>query len=330
MTFRTSGPFALAAAAAVLVRLLPAIVAGLALPLAATFAQDAAPTETVKQRITGPYRIEIRTHPAPGIFSDPESSFSIWRDGRIVFLQTGNDDYPVTYDFAQRQTGRGKWSLLRFAASDQSPLANLANALVIREDYSSIHCCSSALIFLLRPRFVFVGEVRGAFWWNRQVDQQVKADLLVFDRLDMPDPIPAYIYCEVNLQLRQSTLHIDQGLQRRPPYSDRFLKARAAKIRERKYWGEASDLLWPEDNSRLIQSMSALIYSGNANQARRLMNLAWRPDIPGKTEWARKFWAQLRQSPYWTELETLARVPVPPGAVERDDDPRPICYEIGE
>jgi hypothetical protein len=167
--------------------------------VASGIAQDSSDV-LVDHRDIGPYHIEIRTVPSriSGFFGDFESTLTIRRDGRTVFRRLGQEvdkngvaRWPVSYDFAGRQNGVGTQDYDHFSASDQSPLADPTKTLVIRKE-TTFEFPNSALVFLLQPRFKFVGEIKNAFWWYHpsEVEAPIKADLLVLGsgRLASSDP----------------------------------------------------------------------------------------------------------------------------------------------
>ena len=200
------------------------------------------------------------------------------------------------------------------------------DTLIVRKSYNSIHCCDYALVFRLAPKFQFLGEL-AAFWSeDRDLRPPPQADLLVLDPGPFPtDYMDGGIYCEVNLKLRGAALHVDAALQRKPPYSRRLLRFLADQLRHEHFWGDPASGLTDQDNPSLIQFMMSLIYTGNAGQARELMEMAWPVDLPGKKEWAADFWKERKKSPWWREIAALS-AGASAGGMERDEDIWPICY----
>lgn len=266
---------------------------------------------TLDHLVFGAYRIDI--------WGGPGAALAIRRNGKLVF---------------RRRDTETRWYTIvngdSLYTSEDSPLRR-DDTLVIEESYLSAHCCASALIFQLAPEFRLVAEIPFAFWrrddgWGMRPDP-VRADLLVLD--EGPDPgrsIAAMVFCEVSLRLRGAELHVDANVQRQPPYSRRFLVFLAGKLRERRQWGEAGGGLTDQDNPSLVQFMMSLVYTGNIYQAHELLDMAWPADLPGKEEWAAKFWAEREKSPYWREIAALSRRSDDAGAQPRDEDIWPICY----
>jgi hypothetical protein len=271
----------------------------------------------VVYRAFGAYHLDIWD-------SVKHASLTIRREGKVVF---------------ERRAGPYPWGVApgfsldrRFKARLGSPFTDDRKAVVVRFVTHDIHCCDPALIFLLQPEFHFI-EVPYAFWDVPDSPSMpaTAADLLVLDPGPQPDgSMPGQIFCEVNLRLRGHALHVDADLQRRPPYSRRFLTALARRLHEFDQWGDGAHALTPQDNPQLEQFMMALIYTGNAAQARELMDRAWRDEIPDKQEWAAKFWADRKKSPYWPEIAALSTGARPAKGGERDDDFWPICYATGD
>jgi hypothetical protein len=296
-------------------------------------AQELTDLHLKAERVIGPYRIEIREgsiwHSA--FEQDIKDILTIRRDGKVIFRQGQgeNESRWVNYDFAARQNGLGDQKFGRFSAGDRSPLANTRRMLVIRKTENPVHCCGAALIFALEPKFRYLGVVFNAFWfqYRQRGGQPVKADLLALDTLDMPGPIPGYAYCEVNLALRGGAFRVDRKLQRLPPYSDRLLEAQATELRKPEHWEPFDGFVFPTENEDLFYAMMTLVYSGNADQARRLLELTWPPGKPGEKKAAKEFWAKLRQSRYWPEISTLGKIKA--DGPERHADPTPICYGAG-
>jgi hypothetical protein len=253
------------------------------------------------------------------IWNGPGAAVSIKRNGKLVFRR--HDDEQVQYFFVRGDALR---------TSETSPL-RASNILVVKEAYGSIHCCDSALIFQLAPEFRRIAEIPFAFWLRDDGGgvrpDPVEADLLVLDAGPYAGTaISARVFCEVSLRLRGTELHVDPVLQRRAPYSRRLLAFLAGKLGERRQWGEAGGGLTDQDNPSLEQFMMSLIYTGNIYQAHELMDMAWPADLPGKQEWAAKFWAERKESPYWQEISALSQRTGDDSGVTRDEDPWPICY----
>jgi hypothetical protein len=78
------------------------------------------------------------------------------------------------------------------------------------------------------------------------------------------------------------------------------------------------------DNDSYVDVTMESAFSGNIDQARRLMDKAWLPGYPGKKEWADLFWKSLPDHPYWREIEQLRRIKA--DAPPRDSLSRLPCY----
>lgn len=273
----------------------------------------------ILHRVFGGYSLDIKN-------TLPRSWLTVRHDGKIVFERRDTETpWGVGHQFSL--TGD-------FKAGKSSPFSDPRKALIVRDVSGGLHCCDSALVFLLEPEFHFLAEVPYVFWDvpdAPSAHRPTVADLLVLDAGPEPQgSAPSQIFCEVNLRLRDQALHVDAELQRQPPYSRRFLTFLAGRLHEAREWGDAAGALTDQDNPALVQFMMALIYTGNADQARQLMEMAWRDDIPGKEDWAADFWAARKSSPYWQEIAALSAAPGRDRGDERDKDIWPICYPTGD
>ena len=88
------------------------------------------------------------------------------------------------------------------------------------------------------------------------------------------------------------------GLMRKPARSPEELKETATKIRLLQEWKD-TEMRIPVE---LWAEMLDLIYTGNMNQAWKLVDLAWPAELKGKQEFLDEFKAQLKTSKLWKEI----------------------------
>ena len=99
---------------------------------------------------------------------------------------------------------------------------------------------------------------------------------------------------------------------RTPPLAAAELDAVARKVRSSRHWKS----LDPErPYFEFLKALTDLVYSGNAKQARQMLDKTWPAHQPGKKEfWEEFFTCQMRRSAHWpviAEMNGLQAEPLP-------------------
>lgn len=107
---------------------------------------------------------------------------------------------------------------------------------------------------------------------------------------------------EVVLKYRDGGYWVAQDVMHRPASDAGVLKMRAANMQADLGW-----LVGEAPTKALCRDMLEMIYSGNAEQAWAYCRAAWHPAAPGRREFLAQFRAQLGESIYLDEIDTLNR-----------------------
>ncbi len=219
-----------------------------------------------------------------------EQTLVVLKNSREIFRKTGyrwfvSDKYP---NMGIDITGTGR-----------------PNA-VISEYSGGAHCCYSNYIFELGEPFKVI-EIRSGDFpiIFRELDGRPGLEIEILDTNFLywktafaSSPAPRVI-----LRYDGGAYRVAVDLMKDPPMNRRALLRHAKKIRSSTRWGRFE--YYPFDES-LWKIMLDLIYTGNAEQAREFVDLAWPPSIPGKREFLFDFFdCQLRRSDYWPAIAAL-------------------------
>ena len=181
---------------------------------------------------------------------------------------------------------------------------------VISEYSGGAHCCYTNYIFELREPFKVI-EIHSDDFpiIFKELDGRPGLEIEILDTNFLywktafaSSPAPRVI-----LRYDEGAYRVAADLMKGPLMSRRALLRHAKKIRNSTRWGRFE--YYPFDES-LWKIMLDLIYTGNAEQAREFVDLAWPPSIPGKREFLFDFFdCQLRRSDYWPAIAALNGLP---------------------
>ncbi|MBI3513889.1 MAG: hypothetical protein HY060_07495 [Proteobacteria bacterium] len=260
----------------------------------------------------GAYRIKIRG-PHRGERGDGE--LWIFRDDQLTYYDAKSEfdvdpDVPIGTDL----TGDG------------------IPKIVIQQFTGGAHCCSIALVFALGRQLSLIDRINGRDGPVQFVREDDTGRWLVFLSDWMfrywRGPFATTPQCDLVLSWDVGKFRLITEGMRHPPYMRAALKHRAAELRASVYWNRDAKFEVERYNADLWIEMADLAYTGNLAQARALLRLVWPWDSHERAIVEREFVSILKKSRFWTDLDALAREPVP-----RDQPPRgskgapdPICH----
>lgn len=205
-----------------------------------------------------------------------------------------------------RKTGH-RWHISRKHPKMGTDITGTGEPNAVIYEYSGgAHCCYTNYIFELGQSFKVIEIRSGDFPISfRELDghpgleiETLDTNFLYWKTAFASSPAPKVI-----LRYDQDAYRIATDLMKGPPMSRRALLRHAKTIRNSTRWGRFE--YYPFDEN-LWKIMLALIYTGNAEQAREFADLAWPTSFPGKYEFVTEFFeCQLRRSAYWPGIAAL-------------------------
>jgi hypothetical protein len=179
---------------------------------------------------------------------------------------------------------------------------------VIVETYSGgAHCCFEYYLVRLGSQFSVLDTIHGAarFEADSLGSLVVHVNDYVFDYWQMPhsdSPLP-----EVIMKFSAGRFRMARDLMKQPPPDSVSLEKMATEIRGIRGWRGyplQSEFL-PAPMVALTAQMVHLIYTGNADAARKLAWAAWPRFLRGEPDFVTDLFTQLRKSPYYGGIRDL-------------------------
>jgi hypothetical protein len=109
---------------------------------------------------------------------------------------------------------------------------------------------------------------------------------------------------EIMLEFKDGAFRIARDLMPKPPPSAGEMKAKAEEVLNIENWTGIPNRK-PEPPPILYGYMLDLIYGGNAGEAWKFLDMAWKPGFPGKDEYLADFRKQLATSPWYVNVSAL-------------------------
>lgn len=178
--------------------------------------------------------------------------------------------------------------------------------LVIYQFTGGAHCCERYYVFELGEKFKRVATIDNIEFGH--FEKQKNRKDLIFDTYEIIFKYWHTSYAQsalpsVKLRFCDEKYRLADDLMRKPPPSRTKLIKLADSIRKDDWTSKKTfdetvpPILWI--------SMLDLIYSGNAESAYKLFDLAWPPGIKGKEKFLDEFNKNLANSEYWSEIKIL-------------------------
>ena len=175
--------------------------------------------------------------------------------------------------------------------------------LVVKEYSGGAHCCTSVDVFELGISFRKIATIETADC--DEVNFQRQNDgTYVFYGCDPAVKMygtgnPDAAVPQVILRYANGSFHLAPDLMRKAPPSMGELKAKAAEIASSPTWStqDTPGAFW----GYVID----LTYSGNSLSADQFIELAWPTQRTDKDQRMQEFLAQLKKSPYWTDIQAF-------------------------
>ena len=237
------------------------------------------------------------------------NSFEILQNGRLVFEQKANPtSWGDSFEVGLPEDEVQDPDELKSVAMGNDITGDGEPDLIVSEYTGGAHCCFIVHIFEIGDEFRKIATIDG------------KHGVPSFEHLDkgpglqivMSDWTFAYWHAgfvdstapRIVLRYRNGSYQVATDLMRGPAPSLRELGKLAAKVNADwpKSGGKYIDYDEDINMSELLKAILPLAYTGHADLAWRLVDMAWPSQVRGKDQFLQDFGEQLSRSQYWPDV----------------------------
>lgn len=224
----------------------------------------------------------------------PRSSLRVLRDGNTIYRQDG-----YSFRFGHPEFAK-QYDYLIPIGTDVTGMG--APNLVITEWSGGNFCCFVTSVYELgKDSFRKVTDFGGHSDHYEKRNQEKGLVFFVMAPVffgwkwcNADSPMP-----ELILAFREGEYRIAIDLMRKPAPSLHKLESISSTIRNNSSWHNNTPpvILW--------KTMLDFIYTGNADSAWKLLDMAWPEKVAGKSEFLSNFKQRLAESEYWEQIQRL-------------------------